>query len=248
MSIYGRDFAAAYNDRWAFWGPKMWPFLSGEVQRLVPEARSWLDLCCGTGSLLTLVCEAGFEAAGVDFSPHQLRHARENAPEAELVEADVREVDLGRTFDVVTCLFDSLNYLTTKRGLERAFRRARRHLADGGLFIFDMNTVAGIRDHWHHALVFRDPGRVLINETSFDERRHCGICRITGFVQQDRLWRRFEEEHVERGYEPEEIEALLGRVRLTFTKYDGHSLATPTAESGRLLYVCQKAKGRNRQR
>ena len=247
MGIYGEDFAAAYNQRWAFWGPKVWPFLSKQVERLRPGARSWLDLCCGTGSLLRFVCEAGLEAVGVDVSSHQLRHARRNAPGARLVRADVRELDLGRTFDVVTCLFDSLNYLTAKRDLARAFRRARRHLADDGVFAFDMNTLDGIRCHWQAAFVFRDPGRILINETVFDEKRQLGICRITGFVKQGCLYRRFDEEHIQRGYTPDEIDDLLSGARLTFTKYDGHSFMRPRDNAARLLYICRKAPGRKRQ-
>jgi len=82
---------------------------------------------------------------------------------------------------------------------------------------------------------------VLINETSFDERRKLGFCRITGFVRQGKLWRRFEEEHAERGYEPEEIDGLLARVGFCFTAFDGHSLGRPRKDSPRLLYLCRKA-------
>lgn len=241
MTIYGRDFAAAYNERWAFWGPKLWPFLAEQVRRRKPDAQSWLDLCCGAGSLLKLVCEAGFQAVGVDASPHQLRHARRNAPRAHLVRADIRELRLGRRSDVITCLFDSLNYLLTKRDLGRAFRRARHHLADDGLFAFDMNTLAGIEAHWTKVHVFRDPGRVLINDTAFEKRRRLGTCRITGFVKEGRRWRRFDEEHVERAYTPEEIDGVLAKARFRFEKWDGHSFGEAAEQSGRLLYVCRKA-------
>ena len=240
MAIYGRDFAAAYNESWAFWGPKVWPFLSKLVARRNRNAHTWLDLCCGTGSLLKLACEAGFEAVGLDLSRHQLAHARRNAPNAKLVRADVRSFSLPRTFDVVTCLFDSLNYLTTKKSLERAFRNARRHLSDGGLFAFDMNTLEGLRTQWRRTIVLRAADRTIINETSFDQKRSLGHCRITGFVREGRLYRRFEEEHIERGYMPGEIEGLLRRVGLAFTKYDGHTLTRRTKNSARLLYVCRK--------
>ena len=70
MAFYGKDFAEAYNEKWAFWGPKMLPFLSKVVAEHNPDARSWLDLCCGTGSLLELVCEHGFTAVGLDISAH----------------------------------------------------------------------------------------------------------------------------------------------------------------------------------
>ena len=240
MSIYGKDFAAAYNDKWGFWGEKMWPFLAQLVARRHPEARNWLDLCCGTGSLLKFVCEQGFSAVGLDISPHQLKYARKNAPGVELVQADMCTFSLPERFDVVTCMFDSLNYLTTKKNLERVFRRARRHLNADGLFAFDMNTFVGLREGWCRTSAMREPHRITIVETSFDEKRGLGCCLITGFVKEGRLWRRFEEEHIQRGYTAQEIEELLDRAGFVFTKYDGDTFSRPRKKSGRLLYICDK--------
>ena len=237
--VYGKDFAQVYNDTWPNFGLRMWPLLAGEVARRCPAARTWLDLCCGTGSLLQILGEQGYAATGVDRSPHQLAHARRNAPGATLVEADVREFSLPGDFDVVTSLFDSLNYLTIKRDLERVFRRARRHLAEGGLFIFDMNTFAGLQDHWCRASVVRKPDRVTCTETSFDAKTALGHWRLTGFVPEGALYRRFEEHHVQRGYTPEEIEDLLTRAGFGFRKYDGDSHGRPRRRSGRLVYVCR---------
>ncbi len=238
MTIYGKEFATVYNDRWPFWGPKMWPFLIQVVAKRKPDARNWLDLCCGTGSLLEFICEHGFSAVGLDISPHQLKYAKENAPEATFVRADVRDFSLPDKFDVVTCLFDSLNYLTTKKDLYRAFRRARRHLSTNGVFAFDMNTFDGLRKRWCRTSVIREPGRIIIVETSFDEKKALGRCLITGFLKEGRLYRQFEEEHIERGYTPEEIDQLLQRAGFAFTKYDVNTLSRPKKKSGRLLYVC----------
>lgn len=241
MDIYGRDFAAVYNESWGDFTRRIWPFLRETVRRYNPGARTWLDLCCGTGSLLRLLCEHGFSATGVDLSRYQLKYARENAPDARLVRADIREAALPGKFDVITCMFDSLNYLSTKRDLERALRRARRHLAYGGLLIFDINTFEGLRKNWCRASTMREPGWMVVIESSFDRRRGMGRCVITGFLKEGRLWRRFEEEHVERGHRPEEIEELLGRAGLGFRKYDGDSLGRARKRSGRLVYVCGRA-------
>ena len=239
MSIYGKDFAAAYNDQWAFWGPKMWPFLAKVAAARNPDARTWLDLCCGTGSLLKHVCDDGFSAVGLDVSPHQLKYARKNAPGAIFVRADVRDLSLDRKFDIITCLFDSLNYLTRKKDLERVFRAVRRHLNAGGLFAFDVNTFEGLQDQWCETSVRREPGRTIVIETSFDEKRALGCCVISGFIKEGRLYRRFEEEHIERGYRAGEIEELLARAGLAFEKYDGNVLSEPQPRSGRLLYLCR---------
>ena len=239
--VYGREFSRVYNDDFAFWGKRVWPFVSKLVSNRVPHARSWLDLCCGTGSLLTHVCQAGYDAVGLDRSRCQLEYARQNAPAAKLVHADVSRFSLGRTFDVVTCMFDSLNYLTRKNDLLGAFRRARRHLDPGGLFIFDVNTFEGLQDTWRQTSARHRPDRTLVLESSFDARRALGRVLITGFVRQGKLYRKFQEEHVERGYRTAEIDDLLARAGLLFRKYDGHDFRRPRKRSSRILYVCRHA-------
>lgn len=237
--IYGKDFASVYNDKWAFWGPKMWEFLSPIIRRELPDATTWLDLCCGTGSLLLLASAEGFKAVGVDISKSQIKCARSNAPKARFMVRDIRQLSLDRRFDVVTCMFDSLNYLTTKRDLLTAFRTAKRHLAQGGIFAFDMNTFEGLQVQWCKTQTIHEHDLTLITETSFDAKRALGQCLITGFLRDGKLYRRFQEEHVERGYRAQEIEDLLDRAGFTFRKYDGYSLGKPKKRSGRLLYLCK---------
>lgn len=240
MSVYGKDFSIVYDNKWAFWGPKMWSFLSPIVAKELPRAKTWLDLCCGTGSLLCLVNENGFTATGVDISKHQIQRARQNVPKAKFFVQDIRQLSLARKFDVVTCMFDSLNYLTTKQDLLKAFRKANRHLAQDGIFAFDMNTFDGLQDHWCNKSTIHEPDLTLIVETSFNAKRALGCCLITGFIRTGMQYRRFQEEHLERGYRPREIEELLSKAGFEFRKYDGYSLGRPRKRSSRLLYVCRK--------
>ena len=238
-SVYGKDFASVYNEKWAFWGPKMWPFLRRAVMRHNPNASTWLDLCCGTGSLLKLVCQNGFVATGVDLSPYQISYARRNAPDAKLMLQDIRSLSVRGKFDVVTCMFDSLNYLTSRRDLAMVFRKVRKVLNARGLFVFDMNTFDGLQDNWCRTSAIHEPWMTLMVESSFDRARARGRCLITGFVKKGRLYRNFQEEHIERGYKAWEIEQALQNAALSFKKCDGHSLGRPKKRSGRLLYVCR---------
>lgn len=239
-TLYGKDFASIYNEKWAYWGPRMWPFLDRIVRRAKPNAAAWLDLCCGTGSLLKLAAENGFTVTGVDISPDQLRHARRNVPEAQLICGDIRTQLARGPFDVATCMFDSLNYLTASRDLAGVFRSVRRSLSHGGIFVFDMNTFEGLEDGWCRTSATHDPKMSLIIETSFDPVRARGRCLITGFIKTGASYRRFQEEHFERGYRAAEIETLLVKAGFSFKKYDGDSLGRPRKRSGRLLYVCRK--------
>lgn len=241
MGVYGKEFAAVYNDHWRDFTTRLWPFLSKTVTKHNREANTWLDLCCGTGFLLRLVCDSGFQAVGLDVSVQVLKYASRNAPAAQLLRADVRDFSLPQKFDVITCLYDSLNYLTRKKDLDRAFRGVRRHLGSSGLFIFDVNTFEGLQENWCRTSTVREPHRTIIVESSFDPKRAIGRCLITGFVKHGRLYRKFEEEHIERGYRASEIEGLLTRTRFAWRKFDGSSLARPKKGSGRLIYVCRSA-------
>jgi SAM-dependent methyltransferase len=238
--VYGKDFAYVYNKRWAFWGPKMWSFLSEYISKNLPAARSWLDICCGAGSLLRFVCRKGYSATGVDFSKPQLHYARQNAPQARFITQDIRKLSLPQEYDIITCMFDSLNYLTSKQDLLHVFSRVHHHLRRGGLFAFDINTYDGLLNEWCRTSTTHDRGFTLIVETSFNPKKALGLCRITGFMKEGTRFRRFQEDHVERGYRSREIEALLTRAQFSFRKYDGNKLSRPKKLSGRLLYLCKK--------
>jgi SAM-dependent methyltransferase len=49
----------------------------------------------------------------------------------------MRAFDLGRTFDVVTCLFSAIGYLETPRDRERALGAFYRHLVPGGVALVE---------------------------------------------------------------------------------------------------------------
>ncbi len=114
------------------------------VSRYLPQASSLLELGCGTGSILARIPSA-LSLTGVDLSPDMLAVAREKVPRARLFEGDMKSFSLAETFDVVICVFDSLNHLLSFREWESTFDVVHQHLADGGLFIFDVNTLGELR-------------------------------------------------------------------------------------------------------
>ncbi|HJN17809.1 MAG TPA: hypothetical protein QGH10_20080, partial [Armatimonadota bacterium] len=165
-------------------------------------------------------------------------------PQAELHHADVRTFSLGRRFDVVTCMFDSLNYLTDPPDLALALAGLDTHLAERGSLVFDVNTYEGLEDAWQRTQAIDDVHHTLTIEMSFDATTALGRGLISGTVRDGGACCQFEEEHVERGYRAEEIEAMLDDLGLSFTKYDGDTLEPPGERPGRLLYVCRHEEER----
>lgn len=101
-----------------------------------PAASSLLDVACGTGSHLVHLHE-WFAAEGLDVDDGLLAVARTKLPETPLHHADMHNFDLGRTFDVVTCLFSSIGYMESVAGLERAVGSMARHVAPGGVLLVE---------------------------------------------------------------------------------------------------------------
>jgi SAM-dependent methyltransferase len=114
------------------------------VVRYLPTATSLLELGCGTGALLAGLA-GQMTVTGIDQSPEMLSIAAEKVPAATLVRGDITKFSLGTRFDVVICMFDTLNHVATFDGWLEVFDRVHEHLVEGGLFIFDVNTIGRLR-------------------------------------------------------------------------------------------------------
>jgi SAM-dependent methyltransferase len=107
------------------------------VQARRPGAETLLDVACGTGAHLAELTR-WYRCAGIDLDPELLAIARERLPpEVELYEADMRDFDLGRRFDAVTCLFSSIGYVDGVEELARAVGSMARHLEPGGVLVVE---------------------------------------------------------------------------------------------------------------
>lgn len=105
-----------------------------------------LELGCGTGRVLIPTARAGIEIVGLDLHAAMLAICREKlsreSPEVrarvQLVEADMRQFDLGREFVLVTIPFRAFQHLLTVDDQLACLARVRRHLRAGGTFILDL--------------------------------------------------------------------------------------------------------------
>ena len=101
-----------------------------------------LDLACGSGTLLTMLKLKGYNCEGLDLSSEIIDIANEKAKINHLnipyYVMDMTNFELNKKYDMITCFFDSINFLKTKQDLDNMFTHVRKHLKTGGLFIFDI--------------------------------------------------------------------------------------------------------------
>lgn len=114
-------------------------YLRALISKYHRNAKSLLELGCGSGSMLKLLTRY-YTCEGMDLSREMLRIARLKAPKARLHHGDISDFDLERRFDVVICPFDTINHITSFDKWRGVFKGAHQHLNPGGIFIFDVNT------------------------------------------------------------------------------------------------------------
>jgi SAM-dependent methyltransferase len=102
------------------------------VDSAIPPRSRILDLGCGVGRIARGLVERDHSVVGVDNEPAMLR---ELPTGVEGVLGDVKEVRLGRTFDVILL---ASNFLNDPTGVPSLLATAREHLVDNGLLVAEV--------------------------------------------------------------------------------------------------------------
>jgi ubiquinone/menaquinone biosynthesis C-methylase UbiE len=111
-------------------------FLKNCIAQRLPEARTLLDVACGTGNHLGGL-SSSYDLEGLDYSTAMLRRAQEKYPATRFHHANMMEFDLGRTYDVVCCMFRSIAFAETSDNLHGAVASMARHVRPGGLVLIE---------------------------------------------------------------------------------------------------------------
>lgn len=230
-SVYDAIMSDIEHDDWAEF------VLSYLASEGLPQPKQMLDLACGTGLSSRPFAERGIEVTGLDGSAEMLARARLRLPGAALVQSDLRDFTLTERFPLITCLFDSLNNLTTDTDMLAALSRARSHLEPGGVFAFDVNTPQGVRELWDGDVLegvapLSGGGEVYYRwQHRFEAGSGLGVVQAHCRVGEQS----FTETHRERGYDEAMLRPLLreaGFGRVEVLEYPDY--APPEADAPRI--------------
>jgi len=228
------------------------------LDRMHYEPSTVLDVACGTGNVSEIFASRGFRVVGVDISPQMIEVARAKKSGVEYYVQDAAELDLRccsdgpgrsdrgddsrRRFDLAVCLFDSLNYITDPDRAAGAISRVGEHLVPGGVFIFDVNTIYALSNHFFdQAHLAPDSYPKYVWNSSYDRRTR--LCRIDMLfeVLDEGGPRHFKEVHYQRGHSIEELKRWL--VDANFRVVDvfhAYTFRKPTRTSDRVFFVARK--------
>lgn len=210
------------------------------------------ELGCGTGNITRILSKKGYDMIGIDYSENMLDVARAKATEDDegdilYLNQDMREFELYGTVAAVVSICDSINYITDENDLLRVFKLVNNYLDPSGVFIFDFNTRHYYMDIVADATIAEDREDIsFIWDNYYDEEADINELSLSLFVAEDdnNLYRKYEELHLQKGYTVEQIKGLIEQSGLSFVNaYDAFTHDAPHEASER-VYIVAKESGK----
>jgi SAM-dependent methyltransferase len=229
-------------EKLAFFYQKDWGKFSIEYIKLLKhifdknkfQPKTILDIACGTGDLLGELHKEGFEVVGSDLSPEMIKVAKTKNPTIEFYINDMSKIDLQKSFDVIICPFDSINYLLEDEMLDDTFKKVYKHLTDKGFFVFDANT-KNLYEAKHHGIIDREVEGIEFKQIlKYDSENQIAYTTFK-FNESE------EETHVQKAYSKEIMgKKLISHGFKVIETYENLDFVPASEKSERVYYVAQK--------
>lgn len=239
--------AQSYDELTADVDYRRWAdYIEWHFARQGGAVESVAELACGTGSLARLLAQRGYQVTAVDLSEDMLCVAQQKCADlpVRFVHQDMSRLTLAEPTDAVVCCLDSVNYVTKKGALARAFDRVYRYLKPGGIFLFDAKTPLALEEA---------DGQVYLDETEdlfcvwrgeySPRRRVCGYGIDLFRRRADGAWERGGEYHEEYAYTPEELAGYLRRAGFAeIRQYGDKKKTVPRPDERRIFFAARKER------
>ncbi len=205
----------------------------------------YLDVACGTGTMVEKMYKFFQEVWAVDYSLDMLSAAeqklRDKKVSYKLINQNMIELELYEKFDLITCILDAVNYIDDSDDIEKFFKRVHEHLEDEGAFIFDINSYYKLSEVLGNNTFIYDTEELFYSwENEFDEDTL--YMYLNFFLKEGGVYKRFQEEHRERAYKEAFIEEALkiAGFKIIGKTEDYRYCKSVTEVSERLVYIVKK--------
>ena len=202
------------------------------------------DIGCGTGSLTVRMAGKGYDVIGADASCDMLSVACSKPHEGvQYICQSMTELDLYGTADVIISTLDSINHLSDAGEISACFAAVSDNLSDGGLFLFDVNTVY---KHRHvlgeNTFVYEAEGIYCVWQNEYSPRDNSVEIQLDLFFEnEDGSYERETECFSETALEQEQLEELLRQAGFEVAGvYEYLTHDAPSENSEKLMFAARK--------
>lgn len=210
----------------------------------VPPKSRILETGCGTGRITLPMAQAGFDIVALDASEEMLGIAaeklRSHALAVRFAQGDMQDFMLSSPAAAVVCACDGVNYLTENGDAEAFFACCCGNLVPGGALVFDLSSHKKLTQKIGNNVFFDDGDTVtcLWRNQVTGNLLHMDL---TFFVQEGDLYRRMDEEQLQRAYRINEITQMLNKAGFASVETFNFSTLKPAAEENeRIQFLAVK--------
>lgn len=208
-----------------------------------------LEPMCGTGRFLLPLLEEGFEVQGFDASKHMLEalhnKARVKNLKPNVWHGFIEDLAIPERFDLIFIPSGSFCLITAQATVRSALNTLYRHLADGGVLVFEAETFKSVPpvgvwrgDKWQRA----DGKMILLSSCASLEGNICSSLGKYDLVDSNKIIRTEVEELRVRLYEENELIKLLQEAGFSnvhaMKTFDKSAMPDEDAEA--IVYECRR--------
>ncbi|CAN5504063.1 class I SAM-dependent methyltransferase [soil metagenome] len=198
------------------------------IDLIDPSAETLLDVACGSGKHLRSF-SGRFRCSGLDLEPQFVESARVANPDCEVFEGSFVDFELGKLFDVVTCLFSAIGY--AHENLDRAMAQMAKHLNPGGtVFIEPWFQPGQFYERRLHTSTYEGEGFTIVRMNTTSIVARMSIMDMHHLIGTPDGVTHFVERHELMLYSQEEVVSAFQQAGLA-VRFD------PVGPTGRGLYI-----------
>lgn len=201
------------------------------------------DIGCGTGNLTTRLAGLGYDVIGADASVDMLSVAI-NKPHdgVQYICQPMTELELFGEADVIVSTLDSINHLANAAEIKRCFDAAALNLREGGLFLFDVNTIYKHKNVLaENTFVYDVDGVYCVWQNRFDPQDFGVDIDLDIFAEcEEGLYERMEESFREIALPQAQLSAMLESAGFEVVEVLEYLTENPPRESSEKLMFCAR--------
>ena len=217
-------------------------YIDNVIKKLDIKPNKVLDIGCGTGNFIHEMSLLGYQTEGCDPSGEMLQIARTNNPGTFFRKDELPRLSqiAENSFQLVTCMYDTMNYLTSLNTFAEALNRIYQLLQPGGYFIFDVVSEKFCQMYFHHALEeevvnenYAYSRKSFFKKVTSQQYNHFTIYTPQGI---------FEEEHVQKIYPYARIKNMIN-LKTPFhfeVAYEDYSFYNAEKNSDRIHFILKR--------
>jgi SAM-dependent methyltransferase len=198
-----------------------------------------IDISCGTGIFLKNFDSVNFRIFALDSSLDMAKSVKRKF-DLPVICSDFRGICLKKKFDVVLCLYDSINYILNEKDFLITLTNISRILNPGGIFVFDISTETNSLKFFSNYKESGEAGIYSYSRTSeYIKSEHLQLNTFELFDIKNKI--HYVEKHRQRIYSLDEVQSIINKSKMKILNiYDDFTFNKGNKYSERIHFVLKK--------